>query len=226
MLLFSQPSTFVFDWTPSQKADSALAIRVWPRLLRTTNHNAEQLPAPQVIVEGSTQLIGAEMTTFHPLLRDSEDYPGLRARGSTDVYGAYGMNQLDTYFSRSPQSHELSGPSELPAPQGFVSATVQGPHNPSYHYSAPTRTGQQDQHPDYREVQDPHNTPYACSTQTQSEQHDQGPEYHGVHSMSVAAQQIASNQDAYVAKMQSRQGPPTRKPVHNAQTDFKNGLVS
>jgi hypothetical protein len=225
VLLFTQPSTFLFDWTSSQKATSTSAIQVWPRLLRTSNHKVEPLPRPQVIVEGSSQHIGVEMSTSHPISSASELPPSHRARDSTDVHDVYVMNRQDTHFTRQPQPHTFGGPSELPAPQGFVSATVQGPHNPPYLFPTPKYPEQRDQDPDDHAAHGAQPPPYRYNPAPKhSEQRDQDPEFHGVHSIITSPQHRASNQDVYSLNMQSRASPP-RKPVPNAQADFKDAVA-
>jgi hypothetical protein len=67
LLLFSQPSCLIFDWKSSERRGSASDILVWPRLLRTTNPNAEPLARPQMIVDSLSQSIGYEVASLRPL---------------------------------------------------------------------------------------------------------------------------------------------------------------
>lgn len=221
VLIFSQPSTFLFDWEPSHKAKSTMAIQVWPRLLRTTNAIAESLPKPQVIVEGSSQHIGVEITTSHPLSSDSAGMHSHRVRDSTDVYDAYGMTRQDKRFARPAQPHTFGGPSELAAPQGFVSATVQGPHDSPYLPRAANQSEQRDQDPGYRDIQSPQTPPYPYPTSMHSERRDQDRESRGVHPITTSPQYGASDQNPYSCNMQSKPNPASRKPMNDAPFELK-----
>ena len=129
VLLFSQPASLVFDWTPTGKLKSDSEIRVWPRLLRTTNQYVEPLARPQVICEGSSQQIGLEIMA-QQTSGDSGIVVYRRGLPSREIHELHG-----TY----------RGPAELPAPQQPVTGAVHGPQKDLYLYLAPNPSEQRDQ---------------------------------------------------------------------------------
>src|SRR5271156_1618829 len=102
LLLFSQPSCLIFDWKPSERRGSASDILVWPRLLRTTNPNAEPLARPQIIVESSSQSIGYAVASLRQLPKKSEGSPERR------IHELSGTNAQETAFERPAYSNPYS----------------------------------------------------------------------------------------------------------------------
>jgi hypothetical protein len=149
LLLFSQPSCLIFDWKSFERGGSASDILVWPRLLRTTNPNAEPLARPQTIVESSSQSIGYEVASLRPIPKKSEGSPERRTPAITKVYELSDTNAQETTFERPAHSNPYSVPAELAAPEGYVSATVNGPQNTPYAFPAPKTVDQRTQDRDY-----------------------------------------------------------------------------
>src|SRR5256885_1624158 len=100
LLLFSQPSCLIFDWKSSERRGSASDILVWPRLLRTTNPNAEPLPRPQIIVDSSSQSIGYEVARLRPIPRKSESSPERRIQANANVHELGDTNAQETTCER------------------------------------------------------------------------------------------------------------------------------
>lgn len=143
LLLFSQPSCLIFDWKSSERRGSASDILVWPRLLRTTNPNAEPLARPQVIVDSLSQSIGYEVASLRLIPKKSESSPERR------IHELSGTNAQETAFERPAYSNPCSAATELAAPEGYVSATVHGPQNTPYPYPVPKHVDQRTQNRDY-----------------------------------------------------------------------------
>jgi len=149
LLLFSQPSCLIFDWKPSERRGSASDILVWPRLLRTTNPNAEPLAKPQIIVESSSQSIGYEVARLRPILKKSGGSPERKIQTDKNVHELSDTNVQKTPFERPAYGNPHSMPAELPAPEEHVSPTALGPQNTPYTYTAPKNINQQTQNQDY-----------------------------------------------------------------------------
>jgi hypothetical protein len=149
LLLFSQPSCLIFDWKSSERRGSASDILVWPRLLRTTNPNAEPLARPQMIVDSLSQSIGYEVASLRPLPKKSEGSPERRIQTATNVYELSDTNAHEAAFKPPAYSDPYSAATELAAPEVFVSATVHSPPNTPYQYPAPKSVDQRTQNRDY-----------------------------------------------------------------------------
>ena len=119
---------------------------MWPRLLRTTNPNAEPLARPQIIVESSSQSIGYAVASLRQLPKKSEGSPERR------IHELSGTNAQETAFERPAYSNPYSAATELAAPEAYVSATVHSPQNTPYPYPAPKNVDQRTQNRDYELV--------------------------------------------------------------------------
>ena len=117
--------------------------------------------------------MGIDMITSHLSSKASETLAFRRAQDSTNFYDAYGMTLQENHIARPAQPGTFESPSELPAPQGFVSATVQGPHSPSYLSPVEYQSDRRDQSSSHREVHRPGTPPNQYSAQTHSAQADQ-----------------------------------------------------
>jgi hypothetical protein len=190
LLLFRQPSCLIFDWKSSERRGSASDILVWPRLLRTTNPNAEPLARPQIIVESSSQSIGYEIASLRPIPKKSEGSPERRVQAITKVFELSDTNAQETTFERPAHSHPHSVPTELPAPEGYVSATVHGPQNAPYVFPAPKTIDQRTQDRDYDLV----------------------------HSVTTPSQRKALDPDAGGLDVQGKSNAIARRPVASAST--------
>ena len=190
LLLFSQPSCLNFDWKPSERRGSASDILVWPRLLRTTNPNAEPLARPQIIVESSSQSIGYEIASLRPIPKKSEGSPERRIQAIPKVHELGDTNAQETTFERPAHSNPHSVPTELAAPKGYVSATVHSPPN----------------------------TPYAFPAPKTIDQRTQDRDYDLVHSKTTPPQRKALDQDAGNLDMQGKSNAIVRRPVASAST--------
>jgi hypothetical protein len=149
ILLFSQPSCLTFDWKSSERRGSPSDILVWPRLLRTTNPNAEPLARPQVIFESLSQSIGYEIASLRPIPKKSGGSPERRNQTIPVVFELSGTNAQETTSERPPYGNPYSVTAELAVPEGYTSATVHGPPNTSYLSSAPKYLDQRTQDRDF-----------------------------------------------------------------------------
>jgi len=188
LLLFSQPSCLIFDWKSSERRGSASDILVWPRLLRTTNPNAEPLARSQIIVHSSSQSIGYEVASLRPIPRKSESSPERRVQAIANVHELGDTNARETTCERSAHGNPYSVPAELPAPEGYVSARVHGPQNTHYLYPAPKTIDQPIQNRDYEVI----------------------------HSVPTPSQHKALDQDAGNLDVQGKSNAIARKPIASA----------